>query len=41
MIDALQDFVFAERFCFYVLGCSLWRWIVEIVFFADIEWGFT
>lgn len=30
MIDALQDFVFAERFCFYVLGCSLWRWIVEI-----------
>lgn len=32
MIDALQDFVFAERFCFYVLGCSLWRWIVEVVF---------
>lgn len=33
MIDALQDFVFAERFfCFYVLGCSLWRRIVEIVF---------
>ena len=32
MIDALQDFVFVERFCFYVLGCSLWIRIVEIVF---------
>lgn len=32
MIDALQDFVFAERFCFYALGYSLWRRIFEIVF---------
>lgn len=32
MIDALQDFVFVERFCFYALGCSLWRRIVEIIF---------
>ena len=29
MIDALQDFVFAERFCFYALGCSLWRRILD------------
>lgn len=32
MIGAPQGFVLAERFCFYVLGCSLWKRIVEIGF---------